>query len=104
MLHVFEDVIVRKTRDNYVMVCPLCRKRLWYSNIKNHRRLKHSSVSLREFELLLIDAIKSGRVEPKHVEAVNKGLKSGTQKIAKAKHKSKYGIGKLLQGGKVSPR
>ncbi|MFP6791215.1 MAG: hypothetical protein VB954_14635 [Thalassolituus sp.] len=93
-------------KEDYMLSCPICKKKLWASKINAHRSGRHSDLSPKDFEKKIIEAINSGEIKPKHFEASSSsiGLESGTQKLAKAKPKLKYGIGKITQGGKVSPK
>lgn len=89
-----------------MLSCPICRKKLWASRIDGHRAGKHPELSPQEFEKKVVEAVKSGSIKPTYFEgsAPYRGLESGTQKLAKAKPKAKYGIGKTIQGGKASPK
>lgn len=95
--------IKKEFKEDYLLSCPICKKKLWASKIKNHHR-RHSSLSLEDFERKIIESIQNGKVRVTHHEATVKGVESGTQKISKSKAKTKAVYGKLMQGGKVSPR
>ena len=96
-----------KAKNDYLLKCPLCRKKLWYSSITSHRKTKHKTLSAKEFEKILIESIRSGNMEPAHYSNANipgNRIKSGTQKVARAKKTAQQGIISLVSGGKISPR
>ena len=82
-----------KIMRNTLLRCPLCNKKLWLANVIRHRKLKHPMLAHKEFEVILIDAIKSGKIQVKVYEAPVRGLESGTQKLLKSK---KQGASKYL--------
>jgi len=93
-------------KDDYLLKCPLCNKKLWYSSANSHRKAKHRNTSAKQFEKLLIESIQSGRIIPKHYSDSNipgNKINSGTQKLVKEKRTNKLGIRSLVRGGKVSP-
>lgn len=99
-----KGVAVDKIMRNTLLRCPLCNKKLWLTNVIGHRKLKHPMLAHKEFEVILIDAIKSGKIQVKVYEAPVRGLESGTQKLLKSKKRGASGVKNIVQGGGVSPK
>ena len=94
-------------KEDYLLKCPLCRKKLWYSSVGAHRKAKHKNMSFKQFEKLLIIAIEQGRIIPKfysNPDAPGNKITSGTQRLIEERKKNKGGIKSLVRGGKVSPK
>ena len=91
--------------NDALLRCPLCWRKLWLSNVVNHRKQKRSSLKHAEFEARLVEAIKSGAIVPKVYGPPPKGLESGTQKLQRKKQKGlKGGRHVIVQGGRMSPK
>ena len=91
--------MVKKSED-WLLKCPVCAKKMWFTNIAQHRRLKHSEISMNEFEAMIIAKITKGKLVPKHFEDKNPGnsINSSTQAIRKSIFNSKSN--KPFQGGR----
>lgn len=93
-------------RDDYLLNCPFCFKKMWFSNIKKHRRKEHKTKSLKDFEYHLITLILCGKIKPKffaNPDGPGNRVISGTQALSRAgKHRS-FQVRAVVQGGKVSP-
>lgn len=96
--------MARIHNHDWKLRCPICNARMWFSGANEHRKCSHANVEYREFELMIIQGIKAGRIKPKEFRAPPRHLVSSTQKMNVAKEKLRRGNSKTLSGGKVSPR
>lgn len=99
----------RKTQNKnkkitFKTTCPICGEKLSLASFDQHRKQNHKHLSHKEFETIVIDAIKLGKIQAKYFEASNYRLVSGTQRMRKAFLKDKGGLFHISQGGKVSPK
>ncbi len=92
-----------KVKENTLLKCPICKKKLWLTNVIGHRELKHAELTHKEFEALLVEGIKSGKIKAKVFEPPAPGLESGTQKLLRSKMRGSSGIKSIVQGGRTSP-
>lgn len=63
-------------KDNYLLKCPLCLKKMWLKGSEDHRAAKHPDISKKSFERLIIEALKNGNISAKKFEEPNKSLAS----------------------------
>ena len=97
-----EQLRMKLTKENdYLLKCPICCKKMWFSGASSHREVKHDQTSETEFEHLIIEGIKSGTIKPKHFDAPDKSLVTATTRLMHEKKYSKTGIRSLVSGGKV---
>lgn len=70
-------------QEDWLLKCPVCSKKLWFSNITQHRKLKHSEFSISAFEAQLIEEISAGKLVPKYFEnnKASNSFTSSTQAI-----------------------
>jgi len=62
--------MVKKSED-WLLKCPTCDKKLWFSNIGQHRRLKHLEIPMPEFEAKIISKITNGKLVPSVYRLIN---------------------------------
>ena len=91
-------------KSSFRTTCPLCGRRLTLNGFDVHRKQNHKDLSHKEFELLVIEAIKSGKIEAQYFEGTSANPISGTQKTNKASIKDQGGLFHPSQGGRVSPK
>lgn len=86
--------------EDWLLKCPVCSKKLWFSNIAQHRRFKHSELSTSDFEAQLIRKISSGELLPKYFADTNaaNSFTSSTQAIRKKNSQAKSK--RPFQGGR----
>lgn len=85
-------------------LCPLCRKKLTFTNFEQHRRTSHKNHTLHEFEQLVIKEIKKGQLTVKTFESGPSGFTSATEKLQNAKVRIRNNFYRVQQGGKVNSR
>jgi len=88
-------------KDDFMLKCPLCRKKLWLSNVKPHSARFHSEVSYSDFEKIIIEALKSGKIKAKNYADPNKNLVSATNRMTEESKYNKLGVKSLVSGGKT---
>jgi hypothetical protein len=95
--------MVKKDED-WLLKCPLCSKKLWFSNIDQHRRLKHLEISIEDFEALIISKITSGKLIPKLFEnsKPSNSINSSTQAVRETTVRT--ASSRPLQGGRGSSK
>lgn len=93
-----------KQKDSFKTQCPICGKKLTSGGFEYHRKSFHPELSHKQFELVVIEAIKSGKINVAYFEGSNSSLSSGTQKTSLALLKGSSGLFHLSQAGKVSPK
>ena len=93
-----------KKSEDWLLKCPTCDKKLWFSNIGQHRRLKHLEIPMPEFEAKIISKITNGKLVPRHFEDSNAStaLNSSTQAVRKTIVRAESS--KPFQGGRGSSR
>lgn len=89
-----------KAREDYLMKCPICGKKMWLSGAYKHRAAKHRDVRAGDFVKRLREGIESGRIEVRRFGEPDGSLVSGTQRLRQAS-KLKTGPTKVFSGGKV---
>lgn len=90
-----------KKANNYLLKCPICNKKIWYQGTLEHKKYKHSALSDKDFERMIIDSIKSGTIIPKVFEEPNKNLVTGTSRMNYERKHNKLGIRSIVSGGKT---
>ena len=81
--------------------CPICRKKMWLVGVNAHREAVHSEVTAKEFEQLIIEGIKSGKIKPKYFESPNRNFTSATKKVNDQRKYNKLGVTSIVSGGKT---
>lgn len=94
----------RKQKDSFKTKCPLCSKKLTSGGFENHRKSIHPDLTHKQFELVVIEAIKSGKIVVDYFEGSNSSLSSGTQRTGKALLLGANGLFHMSQGGKATPK
>lgn len=84
--------------EKFLLKCPVCSKKMWLTNATGHRKSKHPNLTERQFELLIIEAIKSGQIKARTFEEPDKNLVTATTRITNYKY---GGIRSIVSGGKV---
>ena len=92
---------MKKKLANYLLKCPICSKKMWFVGANDHRKSVHAEVSGNDFEKLIIEAIKSGKIKPRLFETANRDFISATQRITKERKYNKQGIRSIVSGGKT---
>ena len=87
--------------SNFLLKCPVCNKKMWFKGASAHRKMKHPSLSNKEFETLIIKGINVGNIKPKIFEKPDNNLVTATTKLAHERKYNKVGIRSIVSGGKT---
>jgi len=87
--------------DNFLLTCPICRKKMWLRGANRHRAAKHADVTRDDFENLIIDAVVTGKIKARQFGGATAKVISGTQRLRQAS-RGTVGVRKVVSGGRVS--
>lgn len=93
-----------KSVISFRTACPICGRKLTQTGFEQHRKHFHSELNSKEFEKLVIVAIKNKTIKVTVFEPVISCLSSGTAKLEQFRLMNKHGYSSMQQGGKVSPK
>lgn len=88
------------SKAGVLLRCPECNKKMWFHGAAAHRKDKHPNISFKDFETMIIEAIKNGSIQPRHFGAVDPHFVSSTQRLSTEKKYNKLGIRSVVSGGK----
>jgi hypothetical protein len=74
---------------------------MWFKGAAGHRKKSHTHLTERAFELLIIEAIKSGKIKPKIFEEPDELFVTATTRITFEGKHNKVGIRSIVSGGKT---
>ena len=92
--------VTPKAREDYLLKCPICGKKMWLSGANQHRAAKHGDVREGDFKKRLVEGIESGRIEVRRFGEPDGSLVSGTQRLRQAS-RLVGGVRSVVSGGKV---
>lgn len=81
-------------------MCPLCRKKLTFTNFEHHRLTYHKNHTAHEFEQLVMKELKKGWLKVKTFESGSSGFTSATERLQSAKVRTINNFYRVKQGGK----
>lgn len=74
---------------------------MWLRGAHGHRAAKHANVTRDDFEKLIIDAVKAGKIKVRQFGGPDATMISGTQRLKQAS-RGTVGVRSVVSGGRVS--